>query len=175
VALIGLGAAAEALLQLVVSTAAAEGIALPERQHVTTSAGGNEAWDCEQVVVGLLQFNPSNAAGGNSGEWAGPALTAGGSVSLPEAYLRVEIVRAVPQVTNGGRSGKAFPDSADEHAAGLAAMTDAALLHRVRALAQTGAALTAAKASDIRLGPIVPSGAEGGLASMSLVIGVTLL
>lgn len=169
-ALLAVGQAAIDLLTLVQTTAAAESVELPDRQYVTASASGNEAWDCDQVVVGLLQLNPSNAAGGNSGEWSGGSGGGSALPTIPEVYLRIEIVRAVPVL---GRKGTSTPQP-DEQSRGLQALQDAALLHAVRAKVMSGAWITGGQPSDVRLGPILPAGAEGGYASMALVIGSTI-
>jgi hypothetical protein len=166
--LIALADAATALLSLVEAAAAAEHIDLPARRYVTASVPTQEPWDCEQVTVGLLQLNPANSAGGNPSEWASGSGRDG--LTLPEAYLRVEIVRAVPGMDRDGEVAVQ-----DEHQRGLAAMRDAALLHAVRGRVLTDAAITGGHGADVRLGPVVPNGAAGGYASMTLVIGATLI
>jgi len=141
---------------------------------VSASAPGNEAWDCEQVVVTLIQLNPRNSGSGQTGEWAGGSHASGGAVNLPEAYLQVQIVRCIPTPTQS-RNTVVVPSVEDDHAAGLVAMQDAALLHAVRSKLVTSASLTFGAGADVRLGPIVPAGADGGFAGMALVVGATLV
>lgn len=173
-ALLALGEAAAALLELIETTAAAEDVVLPERRYVTASAAGNEAWDCEQVVVALLQLNPATSAGGQPQEWIGGSHTAGGSVTLPELFLQAQIVRCIPTVKSN-RAGVVLTTQVEEHAAGLAAMQDAALLHAVRVQVMKDASLTGGAGADVRLGAIIPSGGEGGYAGVALLVGATML
>ena len=170
--ILALPRAAQALLAVTEMVADEEGITLPERRYVAASAGGEEAWDCEQVTVALLQLNPSNAAGGNSGEWVTGTPSDTGAIPPPEAYLRIEIVRGVPVLAS--RRGE-FTPVMEEQKRGLIAMQDAALLHAVRCRIANQAAITEGLASDIRLGAVIPSGAAGGYAGMALIVGATLI
>lgn len=163
--------AAQALLDLVVSVAAEHDVTLPARRYLTAGGSGNEAWDCEQVVVGLLQLESANAA--LAGEQIVKTGIPGGGVSLPAAVLRVEIVRKQPTVTGRGTTLR-LPSAADQQAAGVAALRDAQLLHVVRSRVVRDATLTNEKSTDVRTGAIVGAGPEGGYAAMALTVAVTL-
>jgi hypothetical protein len=162
-------AAAEALLGLIVSRAAAQvpAVSLPARRYVAPGLAGLEAWDCEQVTVALVQFGPTLAAA-----QVEAAATTGNpaAASLPALTLRAEIVRAVPAIDDEGD----LPTPEAMHAAGLVALADAALLHDVRTRCITTAALTGGADGDVRAGPVTPSGPAGGYAGVTLVVSATL-
>lgn len=167
--LLDVAGTAQRLLDLVVALAAAEGIELPGRQYVT-GASGNEAWDCEQVVVGITGLTPGNA--GRAATLLGqPTNTPPGGPMLVAAVLRVEIVRAVPVFDDEGEP----PPVTDMNDAGVAALRDAALLNAVRVKATSEATLTSGESGDVLPGNITPAGPEGGFAGMSLTITVTAL
>lgn len=167
--LIDVAGAAHALLDLVVSAGTEQGIALPARRYITSGAAGGEAWDCEQLTVGLVQLGPLPAAG-QAAEASRSSLVPAGAVPLAAAVLRVEIVRCAPVMDDDAEP----PDPADETAAGEQALRDAALLHLVRARAATLAALTGGSPGDVRLGPVIPSGPSGGYAAMAMTVAVTI-
>lgn len=168
--LIALGDVAQALLDTLIAAAADEGIDLPERRFVTAGAAGGEAWDGEQVTVGLQQLVPANAS--KLGVVTGQGTqTSRGALPMTAAALRIEIVRCHPTMGDDGSP----PLAEDEQAAGVAALRDAALLHELRNRAIADAALTGGEPGDILPGPITPAGPEGGLAGMSLLLTVTAL
>jgi hypothetical protein len=166
---IDVAAAAAAFLALIEDTAADADpeITHPARRYVAAGTAGGEAHDCEQVTVALVQLGGNLAVQQADGTGlSGDAAAA----SLPSATLRAEIVRAHPGMTEDGN-----PPSADAlNDAGLAAMADAALLHAVRSLIVTTAALTGGDPTDVRAGPVVPSGPSGEVAGMTLTVAVTL-
>lgn len=161
-----LAACAAALLQLVADTAEQEGVVLPERRFVSAGIAGAEAWDCDQVTVALVMLLPQQA--GVPGDQVAVAASTPGRPHLPAAQLQVEIVREHP-VSEDGQ-----PLPADvENTAGLASLTDAALLARVRARALTSAALAAH--AQISVGTISGQGPSGGLSSQRLLLTATLV
>lgn len=169
--LIDIPAVAERLLDAVSTIAGREGVDLPSRRYITPGISGQEAWDCDQVVVGLVTLAPNLAAAGAT-EPVGLAGGGHGAIAgLPAIQLRVEIVRAVPTVSDDGTP----PAAALEHAAGLRALQDAALLHAVRAHLVDGAVLTDGEPVDLRSGPIVPTGPDGGYAGVAMSVAVTVV
>jgi hypothetical protein len=169
VPLIDVAGAAHALLDLVLTAGTEQGVALPARRYITAGAAGGEAWDCEQLTVGLVQLGPMPASG-QAAEVAVSSLVPAGAVPLAAAVLRVEIVRCAPVIDDDADP----PDPADETAAGEQALQDAALLHLVRARAATLAALTSGSPGDVRLGSVIPSGPQGGYAAMALTVAATI-
>lgn len=166
--LLDVAAAAQRLLALVVDTAHDEDVTLPGRRYITDGQAGQEAWDCPQVTVGLVQLDASTAALGQ--EQVTQARVPRGTAMPPAAQLRVEIVRDSPGMEDDGT-----PPSAEQvHAAGIAALTDAALLHRVRARLITDSTLLAGAPGEVRTGPVIPAGPEGGMAAVAMTVAVTL-
>lgn len=167
--LLDVAGTAQKLLDLVVDVASAEDVELPERRYVTAGVSGAEVWDCEQVVVGLSNLIPGNAARPATllGE---STLTAPGALMLFSAVLRVEIVRCIPVISDNGQA----PKTPAEHSAGLASMRDAALLHAVRVKATRDAALTGGEPGDVLPGNITPAGPEGGFAGVAMTMTVTV-
>lgn len=161
---------AQRLLDTLVAAAADEGIELPERRFVTAGAAGGEAWDGEQVTVGLQQLIPANAS--KQGVILGQATqVTRGALPMTAAALRIEIVRCHPTMKDDGRP----PAAEDEQAAGETALRDAALLHELRNRAIADAALTGGESGDLLPGPVTPAGPEGALAGMAMVLTVTAL
>lgn len=167
--LLDVAGTAAKLLQLVVDVATEESIDLPDRQYVTAGTSGAEGWDDEQVVVGISNLIPGNAA--RPAALVGQSTSAGpGAPMLMSAVLRVEIVRCTPGPDDNGKP----PSASELNTAGLEAMRDAALLHLVRVKATEAATLTPGGRADILPGNVQPAGPEGGLSGMALTITVTV-
>lgn len=160
---------ARALLDLVGAAAADEGITLPERQYIAPGLAGTEAWDGEQVTVGIQLLSPGNASRVGVPPGTRTSTPAGAS-PMTSLTLRVEIVRCTPSVDEDGT-----PSADALDAAGVQGCRDAALLHEVRDRIVTQAALTGGESSDALPGNIVPSGPSGGLAGIALSVAVTAL
>lgn len=168
--MIDVAGTAAAFLALIEDTAAAvtpTPVTLPGRRYVAAGAAGAEPWDCEQVTVALVQLGGNLAVQQSDG--AGSSGSASG-VPLPSLTLTAEIVRAHPVIGDDGT----LPTAAALGVAGAAAMRDAALLHAVRARVMGSAALTGGVGGDVRLGPVLPAGPEGGYAGTRLTVAVTL-
>lgn len=164
--MIGLASAAQAFLDLIVAAAAENDVSLPARRYIAAGAAGQEAWDCSQVTVAMVQVGGNLAVSqgdgtGRSGDQA--------AVPLPAATLRAEIVRPHPVMDDDVN-----PTAEMLNVAGVTAMTDAALLHVVRSRVMSGAALTGGTPGDVRLGPVTPSGPSGRYVGTTLTVAVTL-
>lgn len=169
--LLDLPGLASTFLDAVLVVAGREGVTLPHRRYVTAGVSGREAWDCDQVVVGLVTLAPTLAAAG-AAEPVGLAGDGHGAiVGLPSIQLRVEIVRAVPTISDDGTP----PLAEVEHQAGLRSLADAALLWAVRVHLVEAAVLTGGEPVDVRSGPITPAGPEGGYAGVAMTLAVTVI
>ena len=124
--LIDVAGAARALLDLVVTAGTEQGVALPARRYITAGAAGGEAWDCEQLTVGLVQLGPLPAAG-QAAEASRSSLVPAGAVPLSAAVLRVEIVRCAPVMDDDTDP----PDPADETRAGTPATRSIEMSHHI--------------------------------------------
>lgn len=161
-----LGEAAAEILALLVTLAAEEGVPLPERRYVAVGSPSAVAWDCDQVTVALQVLEPQQAfTFGVDQNVMAPADSS--AFTFPNAVVGVQIVRCVPTLTEAGEPAPVGL----HHTAGLTAMRDAALL---RALAVRAAREPMARASAVRGGSVTPTGPDGGMAAVTLTLGVSV-
>jgi len=159
-----------ALLNLIEVCAAAEGVTLPARRYVSAGHPAEVVWDCDQVVIALAVLGEGISAamqGGGTAKAPGSMVSPGGVPHLPAAQLVAQIVRCAPALTSRGEP----PTVAALEASGEEALTDAALLHLVRA---RWAASAPGAPTDVLLGQVLPAGPSGGFSAMSLTVAVTV-
>lgn len=118
-----LTAVCDHLLTVAAETYSAATVALPARQVITPGNPETAAWDCEQVVCGLVQSRTgASDAATRQGSW--PA--AGAGIQVPRWDLRLVVVRCVATI-DGDRPPSASAVSQD----GVRALRDAELLAEV--------------------------------------------
>lgn len=160
---------AEALLAHVVAYYAADGAALPTRQHVSAGDPRLAVWECEQVTVscGGIGLGASPSTGPST-----PRVAGHGSMNLNLRYtlIVVQIVRCYPAPDDAGNP----PPVADLHAAGLQHLDDQGRLSQAM---QSFAAAPVVDGvpyvgANVEAGAVEPVGPDGGYvaAEASLIL-----
>lgn len=167
-----LWAVATALLDLVEATFAAEGVELPARRYVTAGSATGIAWDCEQVVIGMLSMSPLPAGSTAGAGYDAVTPAHPGIIQPPSAEFLVEVTRTQPEPPSVGRGPARPPTVAEEMCAAEKSLKDAAALHRCAVVALRQG-LT--PSGHVSYAGVEPAGPDSGMSAQRLRVAVTLL
>jgi len=126
----------------------AAGVELPDRQYIAAGAPGDEAWDCEQLVVAL-----QGIAWGVAEEAYAQAVQSGTNMSaqsMRHAVIEVSLVRAITVTSQ--RNGQ--PEVEDMNADGVRFLLDCGVLSQ-------GMVVAASNLHDVgmdTISPVFPGG-----------------
>lgn len=156
--------AAKALLTAFETELVALGVTLPERRYV--APGQIAVWDGEQLALNL-----SEIVRGQPG-----ALVETTTPPVPTvlaAHFSLQLVRAVPALSNEGPMGAMVPEEGDLNTSGLQSVADADALS-LAAINIQQAHTTDEAGMGFSIGPLSTLGPDGGMAAVMLKLAVSL-
>lgn len=154
---------ADHVLDYVVQFFAANSVGLPEAQYITAGVPSLDAWDCEQLVLGIVGVVDGSARQGQiaSANISGGMISAQG---IRAASYEIQLVRCVPTVDDYGNA----PSIADKHKAGRQQAVDMGLLSQacVNLMSSVPSLDWIPRGVNAVAGPVAPVGPTGGFAAL---------
>jgi hypothetical protein len=152
---------ADHVLDYVVAFFAANSVALPDARYITAGVPSLDAWDCEQLVLGIVGVTDGSARQGQiaSANMAGVMLSAQG---VRAASYEIQLVRCCPMIDDYGNA----PSVADKHAAGRQQAVDMGLISQAVVNLMSALPPWIPKGVNATAGPVAPVGPTGGFAAL---------
>jgi hypothetical protein len=158
---LNLVAFADHVLAYIVDFFAANSVGLPEAQYITAGVPSLDAWDCEQLVLGIVGVTDGSARQGQiaSANMGGAMLSAQG---IRAANYEIQLVRCVPTLNDYAQP----PTVAAKHAAGRQQAVDMGLLSQACVNLMSALPSWIPKGVNATAGTVAPVGPTGGFAAL---------
>jgi hypothetical protein len=152
---------ADHVLDYVAAFFTANSVALPKDRYICAGVPSLDAWDCEQLVLGVVGVVDGSPQQGQISS----AMHAGGQFSaqgVRAASYEIQLVRCVPTIDNRGNP----PKVADKHAAGRQQAVDMGLLSQAVVNLMSALPSWIPQGVNATAGPVAPVGPTGGFAAI---------